>query len=133
HSGDEALLRILERAFALVLLDIHMPGLDGFETARLIRSRERSGHLPLIFMSAFEHDSVQVQRGYELGAVDFLFKPLVPAILKSKVAVFLDLHRKTAEIVRQANLLQEASRREHERSLAEARTRWERERLRATN
>ena len=133
HSGDEALLRVLERDFALVLLDIHMPGLDGFETARIIRSRERCKHLPVIFITAFEHDSEQVQRGYALGAVDFLYKPLVPAVLKSKVAVFLDLHRKNLEVLRQAHLLRDASRREHEQNLAEARVRWERERLRATN
>lgn len=133
HSGDEALLRVLQQDFALVLLDIHMPGLDGFETARLIRSRERSRHLPLIFLTAFDRDSEQVEMGYELGAVDFLFKPIVPTILKSKVAVFLDLHRKTTEVLRQANLLQEAARREHGRSLAEARARWERERLQANN
>ena len=133
HSGDEALLRVLEREFALVLLDIQMPGLDGFETARLIRSRDRCRHLPVIFLTAFEHDSEQVQRGYQLGAVDFLFKPIVPTILKSKVSVFLELHRKNAEVLRQARLLQEASRREHERSLVEARARWERERLQATN
>ncbi len=132
-SGDEALLRVLERDFALVLLDIQMPGLDGFETARLIRSRDRSKHLPVIFLTAFEHESSAVQRGYDLGAVDFLFKPIVPSVLKSKVAVFLDLHRKNTEVVRQAQLLQEASRREHERSLAEARARWERERLEANN
>lgn len=129
HSGDEALRNILERDFAVVLLDIQMPGLNGFDTARLIRTRERSRHMPIIFLTAFSHDQDQVERGYELGAVDFLFKPIVPAILQSKVGVFLDLHRKTREIIRQANLLQLAAKREHERSLTDARSKWEHERL----
>lgn len=129
HSGDEALRNILERDFAVVLLDIQMPGLNGFDTARLIRTRERSRHMPIIFLTAFSHDQVQVERGYELGAVDFLFKPIVPAILQSKVGVFLDLHRKTREIIRQAELLQQAAAREHQRSLNDARRRWEHERL----
>lgn len=129
HSGDEALRNILERDFAVVLLDIQMPGLSGFDTARLIRTRERSRHMPIIFLTAFSHDQEQVERGYELGAVDFLFKPIVPAILQSKVGVFLDLHRKAREIIRQAELLQQAAAREHERSLNDARRKWEHERL----
>jgi len=128
RSGDEAVLRVLERDFALVLIDVHLPGLDGFETARFIRSQQRSRHLPVIFLAACEHDRGQVQRGCDLGPVDFLGKPIVTGILKAKVAFFLDLHRRNAEGIRQAHLLRDASRREHQQRL-EARV--HRERLRA--
>lgn len=130
-SGDQALLAVLRHEPALILLDVQMPGLDGLETARLIRSRERSRHTPIVFLTAHGYDAAQVEEGYALGAVDFLFKPIVPEILRSKVAVFLDLHRKTQEVRRQGELLHEAAKREHERTLAEARARWEQEALRA--
>src|SRR5688572_3913506 len=108
-SGEEALRRLLEQDFALALVDVQMPGMDGFETAELIRGRERTRHLPIIFVTAYSRTDVQLLRAYELGAVDFLFKPLEPAILRSKVMVFLDLHRKTEEVRRQADLLRLAA------------------------
>ena len=126
QSGDEALRLLLEREFALILLDVQMPGMDGYETARLIRMRERTRLIPIIFLTAFNRSEVNVSRGYELGAVDYLFKPIVPEVLRTKVAVFLDLHRKTEEVRRQADLLRQAESREHERQLAEARTHYER-------
>ncbi|MGZ3460885.1 MAG: response regulator, partial [Archangium sp.] len=125
-SGDEALRLLLDRDFALILLDVQMPGMDGYETATLIRMRERTRHIPIIFITAYNRSEVNVSRGYELGAVDYLFKPIVPEILRTKVAVFLDLHRKTEEVRRQAELLRQAESREHERQLAEARAHYER-------
>ena len=86
----------------MILLDVQMPGMDGFETAALIRQRARSRHTPIIFLTAFHGSETQVVRGYSLGAVDFLFKPIVPEILKAKVAAFVDLFEKTEEVKRQA-------------------------------
>src|SRR5688572_29807671 len=125
-SGDEALRLLLDRDFALILLDVQMPGMDGYETASLIRMRERTRHIPIIFITAYNRSEVNVTRGYELGAVDYLFKPIVPEIFRTKVTVFLDLHRKTEEVRRQAELLRHAENREHERELAEARAHYER-------
>lgn len=130
ESGDEALLRVVERDYAVILMDIQMPGLDGFETAKLIRARPRSRHTPIIFLTAFQYSETDVERGYRLGAVDFLFKPLSLEVLKSKLTVFIELHRKTEAIRRQARLLEQAARRENERQLAEAQAQWEKERLR---
>jgi signal transduction histidine kinase len=129
-SGEEALRRLLADDFALILLDVQMPGLDGFETASLIRERDRSRATPVIFLTAFECTDIQMFKGYELGAVDYLCKPVVPQILRSKVEVFVELHRKTEEVRRQARQLRENQRLEHERALAEERQRWEIERLR---
>jgi signal transduction histidine kinase len=130
HSGEEALRRLLEEDFALILLDVQMPGMDGFETAALIRDRDRSRHTPIIFLTAHERADVQMFKGYSLGAVDYLCKPLVPDILRSKVRVFIELHKKTEEVRQQAELLRDSERREHERVLAEEKQRWEMERLR---
>lgn len=124
-SGADALRALLERPFALVLLDVQMPNMDGFEAARLIRSRERTRHIPIIFITAFGRDEAQVLRGYELGAVDFLFKPIVPEVLRAKASVFVALQRHTAEVARQAELLRRHERREHERRLSEEKRRWE--------
>lgn len=124
-SGAAALRALLERPFALVLLDVQMPNMDGFETARLIRSRERTRHIPIIFITAFNRDDTQARRGYELGAVDFLFKPIVPEVLRAKASVFVALQRHTAEVARQAELLRQIDRREHERRLQEEKRRWE--------
>lgn len=129
QSGTDALRHLLDREFALILLDIHMPGLDGFQTAQIIRARERSRDLPIIFLTAYSRDDVQVAHGYELGAVDFLFKPIVPLILRSKIQVFVDLYRKTLEIKRQAVLLRDSEHREYERSRAEVAQRVEAQRL----
>src|SRR5579871_3171165 len=91
-SGKEALRLCLDHDFAAILLDVRMPEMDGFETAEFIRSRKRSKHTPLLFLTAYRSDE-QLFRGYDLGAVDFLFRPLVPEILQSKVRVFVELSR----------------------------------------
>jgi PAS domain S-box-containing protein len=113
-SGKEALREILRRDFALVLLDVQMPGMNGFETAQLIKSRERSRHLPIIFLTAISKDEEYVFEGYSSGAVDYLSKPFSPAILRSKVAVFVDLFLKNQTIRRQEQRLRESERRELE-------------------
>jgi len=98
QSGEEALRLALKNDFAVILLDVRMPGIDGFETARLIRSRERSRLTPIIFLTAAADEMASMFRGYEVGAVDYLMKPVVPEVLKSKVAVFVELHRKTERL-----------------------------------
>ncbi len=130
RSGREALRQLLNQDFALILLDIQMPQMDGFETARLIRQRERSKHVPIIFVTAHSRDDDDVLRGYRLGAVDFLFKPIVPEVLRAKASVFVALQQRTEEVRRQAEQLRELQRREHEQRLARERRRWETQRLR---
>ena len=107
RSGEEALRELLLRDFACILLDVQMPGLDGFETASLIKQRERTRHVPIIFLTAISKDERHVFRGYTAGAVDYIFKPFEPELLRSKVSVFIDLHRKTQELQRQSQLLRE--------------------------
>jgi PAS domain S-box-containing protein len=104
RSGEDALRQLLERDFAVILLDVQMPDLDGYETAELIRSRQRCRHVPIIFVTAFHKDDQHVFRGYSAGAVDYIFKPIDPMILTSKVAVFVELYRKAEAIKRQAAL-----------------------------
>jgi signal transduction histidine kinase/response regulator RpfG family c-di-GMP phosphodiesterase len=130
RSGREALRCLLDNDVALILLDVQMPGMDGLETAALIRQRERSQHTPIIFLTAYEHTDVQLFEGYSLGAVDFLTKPFMPEVLRSKVSVFVELYRKTEKIKRQAELLRAQQETEHQHRLAEERQRWEMERLR---
>jgi two-component system, sensor histidine kinase and response regulator len=130
HSGTEALRHLLERDFAVILLDVQMPDMDGFELASLVRGRNRSRYTPIIFLTAFQSNDKQVFRGYSLGAVDFLFKPIVPEILKAKVAALVELFEKTEEVKRQAEKLREAEQREHERELVDQKRRWEDERWR---
>ena len=101
-SGREALRRMLERDFAVILLDVQMAGLDGFETAELIRQRERSASTPIIFLTASDGGHKFAARGYAVGAVDYLPKPIDPDVLRSKVAVFVDLYRMSAQVKRQA-------------------------------
>ncbi|HEY0783250.1 MAG TPA: response regulator, partial [Thermoanaerobaculia bacterium] len=103
-SGREALRSLLNHEFAVILLDVNMPGMDGFETASLIRQRKSSERTPIIFITAFADDT-HVAQGYSLGAVDYIIAPIVPEILKSKVAVFVDLFRKTQQVQRQARSL----------------------------
>src|SRR5437879_12813632 len=91
-SGKEALRQILETDFALILLDILMPVMDGFETATLIRKLKRSRHTPIIFLTAALEDAQSVFRGYQVGAVDYILNAVNPDILKSKVAVFVDVY-----------------------------------------
>jgi CheY-like chemotaxis protein len=130
HSGPDALKRLLEQDFAVILLDVQMPGMDGFETAMFIRQRARSRHTPIIFVTAYDRTEAAVARGYSVGAVDFLFKPIVPEILKSKVIAFVELFQKTEEVKRQARQLVLAEQREAEQRLSEQRQRLESERLR---
>ena len=101
ESGEEALRRLLHEDFAVILLDVQMPRIDGYEVAAMIRNRSRSSRIPIIFLTAYNKDELQVFRGYTAGAVDYVFKPIEPLILKSKVDVFVDLYRKTEEIRRQ--------------------------------
>jgi len=98
QSGEEALRLALRNDFAVILLDVRMPGMDGFETARMIRSRERSRLTPIIFLTAAADEMGSMFRGYEAGAVDYLPKPVVPEILKAKVAVFVELFRKSERL-----------------------------------
>jgi PAS domain S-box-containing protein len=100
-SGEAALRHVLTDEFAVILLDVQMPGLDGYEVASLIRARPRSSRVPILFLTAFNKDELHVFRGYTAGAVDYVFKPIEPLVLRSKVDVFVDLYRKTEEIRRQ--------------------------------
>jgi PAS domain S-box-containing protein len=104
HSGKEALRHLLDQDFAAILLDVRMPEMDGFETAELIRSRPRSRETPIIFLTGYRNEE-HLFRGYNLGAVDFLFKPLVPEVLRSKVQVFVELGRSSAKLKEQAEAL----------------------------
>jgi len=106
-SGDEALRYLLDTDVAVILLDVYMPGIDGLETAALIRGREKSRDIPIIFLTADSTGNRHIARGYSLGAVDYILKPVDPDILRSKVAVFVELFKKTEEIKRQAELLHE--------------------------
>lgn len=106
QSGKEALRYLLEDNFAAILLDVKMPDMDGFETAELIRSRPRSRHTPILFLTGYKSEE-HLFRGYDLGAVDFLFKPIVPEVLRSKVAVFVELSRKAELLQQQATALAE--------------------------
>jgi PAS domain S-box-containing protein len=114
HSGDEALKCLLTEEFAVILLDVQMPGLNGFETAELIKSRERTRYVPIIFLTAISKDEAYVFRGYSVGAVDYMSKPFQPDVLRSKVSVFVDLYRKQQQLKRQERMLREAAVREVE-------------------
>ena len=105
RSGKEALRQILRHDFALMLLDVQMPDMDGFELARIVKERELSKYLPIVFITAVSADERQVFEGYSSGAVDYVAKPFNPDILKSKVTVFVDLYLQRKEIERQAELL----------------------------
>ena len=127
HSGEEALRQLLRHDVAVILLDVQMPLLDGFETAELIKQRERTRHIPIIFVTAISKEEEHVFRGYSAGAVDYVFKPFNPDVLRSKVGVFIELYAKTEQLREQAELLKEQEladlRRESEeryRFLAEA-------------
>src|SRR6266536_379797 len=95
RSGAEALRHLLQSDFAAIILDVMMPGMDGFETAMLIRQRERSRNTPIIFLTALGRSEEALFKGYDIGAVDYLVKPIVPSILKSKIAVFVQLKRQS--------------------------------------
>jgi len=130
YSGLEALRCLLEKEFALIIMDVRMPAMDGFEAATLIRQRERTRHTPIIFLTAVATDDMEMFRGYAVGAVDYLSKPIVPHVLRSKVEAFIEIFRKTEQIKRRSEMLRQLEQRQHERALAEARERWESERLR---
>jgi PAS domain S-box-containing protein len=104
NSGREALRHVLNDDFAAILLDVRMPDMDGFETAELIRSRPRSREIPILFLTGYRNEE-HLFRGYDLGAVDFLFKPIVPEVLRSKVSVFVELSRSNAKLKEQADEL----------------------------
>lgn len=116
RSGTAALKYLLEQEFALILMDVQMPGMDGFETAELIKEREKTRHIPIIFVTALSKEQHYVFRGYTSGAVDYISKPFDPDILRSKVAVFAELWRRGEAIKQQAELvtLHEQLRAEHE-------------------
>src|SRR4029077_2309896 len=97
ESGDQALLSLIAAEFALILLDIHMPGMSGFELAQMIKQRKKSASIPIIFLTAHYNEDRHVLEGYQTGAVDYLLKPINSAIVRSKVAVFAELYRKTRE------------------------------------
>ena len=107
ESGIDALRLLLHQEFALIILDVDMPIMNGFETAALIREREKSRHTPIIFLTAINKTEQHVFKGYSLGAVDYLTKPFVPEVLLAKVTAFVELHKKTEEVKRQATLLQQ--------------------------
>jgi signal transduction histidine kinase len=106
ESGRQALRYLLDQDFAVILLDVMMPEMDGFETAALIRQRERSRLTPIIFLTALGRSDEHMRRGYDLGAVDYITKPFVPEILRSKVSVFVELHRKSVLLEQQSGLLE---------------------------
>jgi len=122
RSGEEALRHLLKGEFAVILLDVYMPGMDGYETAQIIRRRDQTKGIPIVFLSAVNKETEHQLRGYSMGAVDYVFKPVDPVILRSKVAVFVELFEKTKEVERKAR---------HEQALLDANLRANSERLRA--
>jgi signal transduction histidine kinase len=132
RSGEEALRLLLVQEFAVILLDLHMPGMDGYETARLIREHPRTRDTPIVFVTAVFRDESHIFQAYSVGAVDVVFKPVDPFILRSKVAILADLHLKTLEVRRQGEersaLLEENARISEEKLAAELALRTARER-----
>ena len=122
RSGEEALRHLLKDEFAVILLDVYMPGMDGYETAQIIRSRDQTKGIPIVFLSAVNKETEHQLRGYSMGAVDYVFKPVDPIILRSKVAVFVDLFEKSKEIELKAR---------QEQALLDANLRANADRLRA--
>ncbi|MBS1962380.1 MAG: response regulator [Bdellovibrionales bacterium] len=119
NSGDEALRYLLDHDPALILMDVQMPELDGYETASLIKNSRRTREIPIIFVTALNLDEQYVHKAYDHGAVDYVYKPFDAHILRSKVAVFADLARKTKRLVQTEILLRDAERKERERQIAE--------------
>src|SRR3954469_2523495 len=122
RSGEEALRHLLKGDFAVILLDVYMPGMDGYETAQIIRGRDQTKGIPIVFLSAVNKEAEHQLRGYSMGAVDYVFKPVDPIILRSKVAVFVELFEKTKEVERKAH---------REQALLDANLRANTDRLRA--
>lgn len=106
-SGEAALKKLLTDDFAVIMLDAQMPDMDGFETASHIKARERTRHVPIIFLTAADRDAQLALRGYAAGAVDYLTKPIDPWVLRAKVSVFVELWNKTRELVAQAGVVRE--------------------------
>ena len=106
-SGDEALKRLLLDNYAVILLDAQMPGMDGFETASHIKQRERTRHIPIVFLTAANYDPHLAFRGYQLGAVDYLTKPFDPWVLRAKVSIFVELWTKSQQLKAQAEATRE--------------------------
>jgi CheY-like chemotaxis protein len=132
NSGEEALRHLIQKDFAVILLDVLMPGMNGFETAALIRQRDLSRHIPIIFLTAGGKTETEMFQAYAVGAIDYLLKPFVPEALRSKVSVLIDLHRRTEETRRLndelsrrvkelviLNLKLEIENRKHDRTLEE--------------
>src|SRR3954468_6376663 len=120
RSGKEALRCLLQQDFAVILLDVNMPIMDGFETAMMIRQRPRSETTPIIFISAVNDTENHVSRGYSIGAVDYILTPVVPEILRAKIAVFVDLFKKTEQVKRQSEEREKLIREQAARAEAEA-------------
>jgi signal transduction histidine kinase/DNA-binding response OmpR family regulator len=118
QSGREALRQLLERDFAVILLDVNMPDMDGFETAALIRKRKRSEHTPILFVTAFS-DEAHALQGYSLGAVDYILAPVVPEVLRTKVGVFVELYKNTEQVKRHAEQRVALAREQAARAAAE--------------
>jgi signal transduction histidine kinase len=127
RSGVEALARLLEQDFALIILDVAMPGMDGFETARLVRSRARNRATPIIFITGLSWQDEEILKGYELGAFDFLMKPIRSEVLRAKASVFIELQQRTLELQQKADELRHEQARAHERELTMQRKRFEAE------
>src|SRR5690349_13198245 len=122
RSGEDALRQLLKGEFAVILLDVYMPGMDGYETAQIIRGRDQTKGIPIVSLSAVNKETEHQLRGYSMGAVDYVFKPVDPIILRSKVAVFVDLFEKSKEIELKAR---------QEQALLDANLRANADRLRA--
>src|ERR1019366_208316 len=118
QSGPEALRQVMAKDFAVILLDVNMPIMDGYETAALIRGRRKSAHVPIIFVTAYA-DEVHTAHGYDLGAVDFILSPVVPEVLRTKVKVFVDLFRMAEQIKRRGEEQVVLAREQAARSAAE--------------
>ncbi len=118
RSGKEALRHLLKQDFAVILMDVSMPGMDGFETASLIRKRPSSQFTPIIFITSIGNNENQITKGYSLGAVDYMLTPIIPEVLRTKVSVFVELHRKTELIRIQSEQLRRLEQARHEQELA---------------
>ena len=125
-SGEDALKRLLTEDYAVILLDAHMPGMDGFETAGHIKQRERTRHIPVLFLTAVDYDPHLAFRGYQAGAVDYITKPFDPWVLRSKVGVFVDLWTVHARLAEQAAECARLRDRDRRRGRAASRRRGDR-------
>src|ERR1700761_8373238 len=117
-SGEEALSRLLKQSFALILLDVSMPGMDGFETARMIREHPRFEHTPIIFVTGVHISALDTLKGYEVGAIDYISVPIVPEILRSKVALLVELYKRRTQLELLSRAPQQQSDREQKEWLA---------------